>query len=208
MILGHLEDLQVTARSRYHTTICFCGDLLSGECSDLLVGHSMFLWRRQCDHARPEPGRGRIIERGSVLGRDAIVVLLQNILCLWYALRQGAQRVLPRRIRKPVVLEVQMKMSTRFFEMLRMIGRLRSDLPLLGRLLKAWKDGSYRGLSMRTLASLVGTLLYVVSPIDLIPDFIPGVGFIDDAAVLALLLHSLAQDLVAFRIWEERRGNG
>ena len=101
-----------------------------------------------------------------------------------------------------------MKMSTRFFEMLRMIGRLRSDLPLLGRLLKAWKDGSYRGLSVRTLASLVGTLLYVVSPIDLIPDFIPGVGFIDDAAVLALLLHSLAQDLVAFRIWEERRGNG
>lgn len=101
-----------------------------------------------------------------------------------------------------------MKMSTRFFEMLRMIGRLRSDLPLLGRLLKAWKDGSYRGLSVRTLASLAGALLYVVSPIDLIPDFIPGVGFIDDAAVLALLLHSLAQDLAAFRIWEERRANG
>jgi uncharacterized membrane protein YkvA (DUF1232 family) len=106
------------------------------------------------------------------------------------------------------LLEVQMNMSTRFFEMFRMIGRLRSDLPLLGRLLKAWKDGSYRGLSVRTLASLAGALLYVVSPVDLIPDFIPGVGFIDDAAVLALLLHSLAQDLAAFRIWEERRGNG
>jgi len=75
MILGHLEDLQVTAGGRYHATTRFRGDLLSGECSDVLVGHSMFLWRRQCDHARPEPGRGRIIERGSVLGRDAIVVL-------------------------------------------------------------------------------------------------------------------------------------
>lgn len=81
-ILGHLEDLQVTAGSRYHATIRFRGDLLSGECSDVLVGHSMFLWRRRCDHAEPEPGRVPIVELGSVLGRDAIVVLLQNILCL------------------------------------------------------------------------------------------------------------------------------
>ncbi|MDH5738975.1 MAG: YkvA family protein [Nitrospira sp.] len=86
-----------------------------------------------------------------------------------------------------------------------MISRLWSDLPLLARLLKAWKRGSYRGLSVRTLVSLVGALLYVVSPIDLIPDFIPGIGLIDDAAVLALLLHSIAQDLAAFRMWEQSR---
>jgi uncharacterized membrane protein YkvA (DUF1232 family) len=40
---------------------------------------------------------------------------------------------------------------------------------------------------------------------DAIPDFIPGIGLIDDAAVLALLLHSLAQDLAAFRVWEQNR---
>jgi len=101
-----------------------------------------------------------------------------------------------------------MKMSARFFELLRMIGRLWSDLPLLVRLLKSWKDGSYRGLSMRTLASCAVALLYVLSPVDVIPDFIPGIGLIDDAAVLALLLHSLAQDLAAFRIWEEHRSRG
>lgn len=96
----------------------------------------------------------------------------------------------------------------RFFEMLRMISRLWSDLPLLVRLLKAWKNGRYRGLSVRTLASLAIALLYVVSPLDLIPDFIPGIGLIDDAAVLALLLHSIAQDLAAFRIWEGNRSRG
>lgn len=98
-----------------------------------------------------------------------------------------------------------MKLSARFFDLLRMIGRLWSDFPLLVRLLKAWKDGSYRGLSVRTLASCAVALLYVLSPVDLIPDFIPGVGLIDDAAVLALLLHSIAQDLAAFRIWEQSR---
>jgi uncharacterized membrane protein YkvA (DUF1232 family) len=130
---------------------------------------------------------------------------LLNILYLWYALRQYLRSVVLRRARKPAILEVKMKMSTRFFEMLRMIGGLRSDLPLLVRLLKAWKNGNYRGLSVRTLASVAGALLYVVSPVDVIPDFIPGIGLIDDAAVLALLLHSLAQDLAAFRIWEQNR---
>ena len=98
-----------------------------------------------------------------------------------------------------------MKISTRFFELLRMIGRLWTDLPLLFRLLKAWKDSSYRGLSVRTLAVLVAALIYVLSPVDLMPDFIPGIGLIDDAAVLAFLLHSMAQDLAAFRAWEQSR---
>ena len=101
-----------------------------------------------------------------------------------------------------------MKVSARLFELLRMIGRLWSDLPLLVRLLKSWKDGSYRGLSIRTLVSCAVALLYVLSPVDVIPDFIPGIGLIDDAAVMALLLHSIAQDLAAFRIWEEHRRRG
>lgn len=104
-----------------------------------------------------------------------------------------------------VMREVKMRVSTRFLEILRMISRLWSDLPLLARLLKAWKGGSYRGLSMRTIVSLAAALLYIVSPIDLMPDFIPGIGLIDDAAVLALLLHSIAQDLAAFRVWEQNR---
>ena len=98
-----------------------------------------------------------------------------------------------------------MKASTRFFEVLHSIGRLWIDLPLLVRLLKAWKDGSYRGLSIRTLASCATAVLYILSPVDAIPDFIPGIGLIDDAAVLMLLLHSLAEDLAAFRVWEQNR---
>lgn len=98
-----------------------------------------------------------------------------------------------------------MTISTRFFEMLRMIGRLWADLPSLVRLLRAWKKGSYPGLSVRTLASLAAALLYLLSPVDLVPDFIPGIGLIDDVVVLALLLQSLAHDLAAFRAWEQTR---
>jgi uncharacterized membrane protein YkvA (DUF1232 family) len=101
-----------------------------------------------------------------------------------------------------------MKISTRFFEMLRTIGHLWADLPLFFRLLKAWKHGSYRGLSVRTIASIALSVLYILSPVDAIPDFIPGIGLIDDAAILTLLLHSLAQDLAAFRVWEQNHHRG
>ena len=100
-----------------------------------------------------------------------------------------------------------MTISTRFFDMLRLLGRLWTDLPLLMRLLKAWKAGVYRGVSPRTFVALVGALLYLLSPVDLVPDFIPGIGFIDDAVVLALLLQSLGQDLAAFQMWEQQRSN-
>lgn len=98
-----------------------------------------------------------------------------------------------------------MRLSTRFFEILQTIGRLWTDFPLLIRLLRAWKHGAYRGLSVRTLAACAVSLLYVLSPVDVIPDFIPGIGLIDDAAVVTLLLHSLAEDLAAFRVWERNR---
>jgi len=98
-----------------------------------------------------------------------------------------------------------MTISTRFFMILRMIGRLWADLPLLVRLLRAWKHGTYPGLSIRTLAILATGILYVLSPVDLVPDFIPGIGVLDDVAVLGLVLHALAQDLAAFRTWEQTR---
>jgi uncharacterized membrane protein YkvA (DUF1232 family) len=106
---------------------------------------------------------------------------------------------------EPATPEVKMTISTRFFEMLRMLGRLWADLPSLVRLLRAWKNGSYRGLSARTMASLAAAVLYLLSPVDLVPDVIPGIGLIDDVVVLALLLQSLAQDLAAFRAWEQTR---
>jgi uncharacterized membrane protein YkvA (DUF1232 family) len=96
-----------------------------------------------------------------------------------------------------------MRVYERLLHLLRMVGRFWTDLPLLVRLLKAWKDGRYRGLSVQTLVAVVAALLYVVSPLDLLPDFIPWIGLFDDAVVLAWLLASLAKDLDRFRDWEQ-----
>lgn len=54
------------------------------------------------------------------------------------------------------------------------------------KMLKDTFTGRYRNVPFGTIAAIVGTLAYVLSPMDLIPDVIPIVGYLDDAAVLAL----------------------
>ena len=54
-------------------------------------------------------------------------------------------------------------------------------------------------------AKVIGgaVLAYALSPIDLIPDFIPVVGYADDAAVIAWVLNSIAEELKDFKNWEQ-----
>ena len=58
-----------------------------------------------------------------------------------------------------------------------------------------------RGVRVR-LWLLLG---YLLMPIDLVPDFIPVIGYADDAALLALVLTRISGDLERFRAWEESR---
>ena len=46
---------------------------------------------------------------------------------------------------------------------------------------------------------IAGTLLYLFSPFDISPDFLPIIGWIDDGAVLALLTTELTRLLVEHR---------
>ncbi|MEL6615673.1 MAG: YkvA family protein [Bacteroidota bacterium] len=82
------------------------------------------------------------------------------------------------------------------------IGSLRSDIPALLRVVKAYARGEYRAIPWRSLVTLVAGLVYFVAPVDMIPDFIPVVGYIDDAAVIALAIRSVRRDLDAFEAWE------
>ena len=70
------------------------------------------------------------------------------------------------------------------------------------RLIRAYIGGSYRKISTQSLLTIIAALVYFVSPIDLIPDFILGLGLIDDATVLAWTIRACASDLAFFLAWE------
>lgn len=47
-------------------------------------------------------------------------------------------------------------------------------------------------------ATAVGSLVYLVSPLDAVPDFIPAGGLLDDVAVILFVAHMLAESLKAY----------
>lgn len=76
------------------------------------------------------------------------------------------------------------------------------DLMALFRLLKAWISGDYKGVSWQTILLVLTAVLYFVMPLDVIPDFIAMLGFLDDAAIIAYVVRVIKEELDTFLQWE------
>jgi uncharacterized membrane protein YkvA (DUF1232 family) len=76
-------------------------------------------------------------------------------------------------------------------------GQLREDVRLLQALCLAYWRGEYRAISPKALVTVVAGLLYFVSPVDAIPDWL-GFGMLDDIAVLGWVLKTVADELSRF----------
>ncbi len=66
--------------------------------------------------------------------------------------------------------------------------------------------GNYK-LHPANVAMIGGGLLYFLLPVDLIPDFIPIVGYLDDLAVLTTIMNSLSGEINEYRIWKKKENN-
>ena len=83
--------------------------------------------------------------------------------------------------------------------------RFINDVGLLISMIKDFLSGTYRKMPFWVIGSVVFALLYVLSPIDLIPDFIPVIGLVDDAAVLGLCLTLVEKDIQTYQNWKESK---
>ena len=64
-------------------------------------------------------------------------------------------------------------------------------------------SGRYKGYNGRQLTLVVAVLLYVVSPLDLIPDFLAGIGFLDDAALVSYAIRLVDKELCRYLQWKD-----
>jgi uncharacterized membrane protein YkvA (DUF1232 family) len=70
------------------------------------------------------------------------------------------------------------------------------------RLVRAYYRGDYREVPLTTLVVIIAAIIYVVNPFDMIPDWVPVLGLLDDAFVLALAIRRTRQTLDDFMVWE------
>lgn len=82
------------------------------------------------------------------------------------------------------------------------MSQVREQLGLMIRLLRAYALGQYRDIPWRSLLAVAGSILYFVTPIDAVSDFLPGIGFVDDASLLLFVAQQLRADLIKFNRWE------
>jgi len=78
------------------------------------------------------------------------------------------------------------------------------ELRTLVRLVKSWKSGDYTNVSRKSVILVAGALVYLVNPLDIIPDFTPILGLMDDVTILGFVIKSVRSEITKFQNWEER----
>lgn len=76
------------------------------------------------------------------------------------------------------------------------------DLKALIRMAKLWVTRKYTSVNGQTILYTIVAVVYFVTPTDFVPDFILGLGFVDDLAVLTWVLSVIKEDLEVFKRWE------
>lgn len=81
------------------------------------------------------------------------------------------------------------------------LNSLIADIKMLIELIKDYKNNNYKEISKNSIIMIIMALIYLVNPMDLIPDFLVG-GFIDDAAVIAYVLKKIQVELKHYKDWK------
>lgn len=77
------------------------------------------------------------------------------------------------------------------------------DIKLFIDLVRDWMKGDYREISKGSMIMIIISLLYLVNPLDLIPDFLVA-GFIDDLAVIAYVIKKISEELNIYKEWRNK----
>lgn len=76
---------------------------------------------------------------------------------------------------------------------------------LLFDMLKDYFSGHYTEISKTKIALIVAGLVYIISPIDIIPEFIVGIGILDDFVIAGFILNKISGILENYYHWREGR---
>ena len=85
------------------------------------------------------------------------------------------------------------------------VGDTLAYAPIMVSFVRSYINKEYREVPMGTIVAIVSALIYVLAPIDLISDAIPGIGYIDDAFVIGACLKLVKSDIDEYQVWRENK---
>lgn len=109
---------------------------------------------------------------------------------------------LPKPMKVMMVLQMSYKKAGEPASLNHIANDLFDKTKLLGEFIKAYYNGEYREIELMNIAKITAAIAYFASPIDLIPDAIPIIGFFDDVTIMLWLFETLNEELEAFETWK------
>lgn len=79
------------------------------------------------------------------------------------------------------------------------------QIQLFFALAKDYSSGVYTDIPKSAIITIMAGLLYFISPLDIIPDFILGLGFLDDAFILGMVYKKVAKELERYQEWKDQQ---
>lgn len=134
---------------------------------------------------------------------DGIIDVQKEAEAAFNASRAEAEKI----INTPDEIEKLLKRLENKLTEVPVLGEGLAYVPKMGLLIKYYIEGKYTEIPIGTITAAVGAILYFVMPIDIIPDFIPAVGYLDDAAVVGAALLLIKSDIDEFMEWYKNENN-
>ena len=85
------------------------------------------------------------------------------------------------------------------------LGKQFENFQVLWSLLQDYWAGKYTSIPWKLIAAIGLAVAYLGSPIDIIPDFLPIIGFVDDAAVFALVISTFQSEIDDYKEWKKKQ---
>lgn len=85
------------------------------------------------------------------------------------------------------------------------IGKKLAYIPELIMLVRSFAIKEYTDISLAEIVVIIAALIYFVSPLDVLPDTIPGLGILDDAIVVTIVIGWCDEDIDKYMEWRKNR---
>lgn len=85
---------------------------------------------------------------------------------------------------------------------LKVFAKQKDKFKLLLEIINQYRNGVYNEIPWRSIAAITFTLIYIVNPLDIVPDVLPIVGYVDDVSVFMALLKLVEQDISDYKDWK------
>lgn len=89
----------------------------------------------------------------------------------------------------------------------RELNQVRSELTLLIDFALDLTRGEYQAVNVKTPVMIIAAVLYFLMPLDSIPDFLLGFGYLDDVTVITFVFNQLREETTKYKAWRNQRGD-